>query len=332
MRKYLLAAAALGILLISPVLSGDVKFGDYTLTGPLDCKNLSIFVIRGQDTMDTGKIITLEEGLKKKLVIVIETGDVNRLEIQNISGDLSIFIQAGDIVKGGKQDRTLGYDIIIKPRAKVKIDSFCVEQSRWTQRGKEDVSKFEESGKQVTGNEMKLAVRKAKEQGKVWESVRMLKEEAKKEMAFDLADSRSASSLQLALENKELQKLLQEYRDNLLGKISGVKDALGMVVVYNNTVMSADIYASHKLFTEILNKSFDSAATEAIISGGKKENKLTADFAAGWLSANGGKEEVKALENGLELSVKDSKNKSTFETRTQDDKKILRKNFLNTTK
>lgn len=82
----------------------------------------------------------LKLALEKKWVEVIETSSVNELELINHSNK-TIFISAGDIVKGGKQDRTLVYDVVIAPNAKgEKLASFCVESARWEKRGNEDVA------------------------------------------------------------------------------------------------------------------------------------------------------------------------------------------------
>ena len=65
-----------------------------------------------------------------------ETGQVNELAIENVSPDRAVFVQAGDIVKGGRQDRVFSQDLVLKPRSgRVPIDAFCVESGRWRQRG-----------------------------------------------------------------------------------------------------------------------------------------------------------------------------------------------------
>jgi hypothetical protein len=86
--------------------------------------------------------LTLQEALAKGSVQVTETGRVNELQIEN-TGAEEVFIQAGDIVKGGKQDRVLTVSFLLPSKSgRVPIASFCVEQGRWSARGKEDQSKF----------------------------------------------------------------------------------------------------------------------------------------------------------------------------------------------
>ncbi len=86
--------------------------------------------------------LTLQEALAKGNVQVVETGRVNELQIENTGGE-QVFIQAGDIVKGGKQDRVLTVSLLLPAKSgRVPIASFCVEQGRWSARGKEDHAKF----------------------------------------------------------------------------------------------------------------------------------------------------------------------------------------------
>ena len=59
------------------------------------------------------------------------------------TGKDEVFVQAGDIVKGGQQDRVLSVDLLLPPRSgAVSIAAFCVEHGRWTARGNEDVRQF----------------------------------------------------------------------------------------------------------------------------------------------------------------------------------------------
>lgn len=48
--------------------------------------------------------------------MVYETKDVNELSVENRSHK-DIYVQSGDIVKGGQQDRVLAVDLIVPPRS-----------------------------------------------------------------------------------------------------------------------------------------------------------------------------------------------------------------------
>ncbi|MBS1811228.1 MAG: hypothetical protein JST84_23900 [Acidobacteria bacterium] len=144
---------------------------DYKFSGPYTHKNLTVYLIHGANK-STGKApLTLQEAMAQKKVRVIETGDVNQLAIQNLSHQ-EVFIQSGDIVKGGQQDRVLAMDLLVPPRSgRISIDSFCVEQGRWQQRGKEMVSAFSSSDQMLNHKDLKIAAKSKNSQGEVWAKV-----------------------------------------------------------------------------------------------------------------------------------------------------------------
>jgi hypothetical protein len=128
------------------------------ISGPVTHENLAVYFIHGPSA--AGKVpLTLEEALAKRTVQVRETGNVNELEIENL-GNEEVFIQSGDIVKGGQQDRTLMVSLVLPPKSgRVPIASFCVEEGRWTARGHEDVKQFTTASASVPSREMKLAMK-----------------------------------------------------------------------------------------------------------------------------------------------------------------------------
>src|ERR1044072_8014734 len=98
----------------------------YRLSGPYTNKILTVFLIHGKD--QTNKtFLTLQEALAQKKVRVYETKDVNELAIRNLSNQ-DIYVQAGDIVRGGDQDRMISVDFIVPPKSgRMPIAAFCVE-------------------------------------------------------------------------------------------------------------------------------------------------------------------------------------------------------------
>ncbi|MGE3800572.1 MAG: DUF6569 family protein [Candidatus Kapaibacterium sp.] len=148
------------------------RVGEYEISGPYHHKTLTLFLIHGKSLPHTMPFLTLEEALEQGLVKVYETGNVNELAIENLSPDHEVFIQAGEIVKGGRQDRTLGVDLSLAPNSgKIPIASFCVERGRWSKRGDEEDGVFSKSDNMVTSNSLRLAVKKAKNQSEVWSEV-----------------------------------------------------------------------------------------------------------------------------------------------------------------
>lgn len=154
------AAATLGGAFFGFGPAGAAPDAALKISEPLLHENLAIYLVRGQSS--PGAIpATLEEALLKNTIIVHETGSVSELQIEN-TGDEPVFIQFGDIVKGGKQDRVLTTSLLIPPKSgKVAIGAYCVEQGRWAKRGIEDVTRFSASSAQIFSREAKVAIARA---------------------------------------------------------------------------------------------------------------------------------------------------------------------------
>lgn len=130
------------------------------ISDPIVHDNLAVYFIKGK-SQDGPVPLTLDEALAKGNVKVHETQQVSELQIEN-TGDEDVFVHAGDIVKGGQQDRVLTVSIIVPPKSgKVPIASFCVERGRWSARGKEDVRTFASSKNFIPSLEGKKAMRSA---------------------------------------------------------------------------------------------------------------------------------------------------------------------------
>src|SRR5947209_13426168 len=158
----LLIAAPLG--LVAGTWGGQTRQiaqgkDEYRLEGPFTQSNLSVFLIHGKDRLKGESFLTLQEALVQKKVIVRETREVNELSIENISSE-EVYVQSGDIVKGGQQDRMMAVDLILPPRSgKIGISAFCVENGRWSKRGSEEVTNFGSSANVIAGRDLKLAAK-----------------------------------------------------------------------------------------------------------------------------------------------------------------------------
>src|SRR5262245_30763766 len=129
--------------------------GDQRISGPYSHDNLTIFLVHGASSQ--GPVpLTLEEALEKGNVKVHETGTVAELEIENV-GNEDVFVHAGDIVKGGQQDRVVTASLVMKAKSgRVPLSVFCVESGRWAARGDEDRATFASSKEMLPTREAKL--------------------------------------------------------------------------------------------------------------------------------------------------------------------------------
>jgi hypothetical protein len=296
MRIYTLAAMALAAAAFGTgtAAHATAPASPQKLSGPYAHDNLTVYFIHGPST--PGAVpLTLAEAMTKGKIQVRETGSVNNLEIEN-SGDADIFIQAGDIVKGGQQDRVLTVSMILPARSgKVPIGSFCVEQGRWSKRGTEDVKNFASATEALPSREAKLAMSApakaapplgvtaaqdppgrrthalaggprddtSKRQAEMWDAVSGVQKKLSASVGAPVAAAQSASSLQLSLENDRLKKSRETYVTGLVDKAIA-DDIVGYVFAINGKINSADVYPSNGLFKKMWPKQIAASATEAI--------------------------------------------------------------------
>ncbi len=242
----------------------SAEAADYRITGPAVHDNLAVYLLHGKDTLGGKIYLTLQEALDQKVVIVHETGEVNELSIENVSPDKDVFVQSGDIVKGGRQDRTIAQDFICAPKSgKLPINAFCVESGRWHQRAGESAASFASSENAVAGKSLKLAAKASGNQSEVWQQVAQNQSKLSENSGQSVADPRSASSYELTLENKKVEETIQGYLKALQKIPDGEADVIGYAFAINGKVNSAEVYGSHDLFTKLWPKLIKSSAVEA---------------------------------------------------------------------
>jgi hypothetical protein len=309
-----------------------VLAGEYTLSGPYTHENLTIYLILGEDQLKDKELLTLEEALEQKKVVVHETQQVNELAIENTS-DEDVFVQSGDIIKGGQQDRVIASDLIVSAKSgKLPLAAFCVEQGRWSQRGGENVKEFHRSYYMLTGNELKIANRGAGSQAKVWRGVSKTQSKLAENVGGSVRNADSETSLQLSLEDKKVQEAIEAYVKGLAAVADKDDDVIGFAFAINGKMNSADVYASHNLFKRLWAKQLKASATEAVaeLDKDKKFDPPDADAAKAFLAdAEKGKATSKDVGNRFTLVQSESDQNLLFETRDKEQKDVmLRRNYL----
>jgi hypothetical protein len=264
-----IAIRLIGLSVVTNTLSTPAAVGN--LSGPLTHRNLQIFLLHGDTQLEQNHYATLSEALAKRVAIVRETGNVQELTIENISKGITVFLNAGDIVKGGRQDRTVRDDLILPPQSgPAPLATFCVEHGRWTKRGEENDAAFSANSKVLSSRKLKMASRYGMNQGEVWSGVTEQQSKLNENVSrlagksVDTRSSASGSSLQLTLENKDLDAVKKQYLDEVNRALDGKTDVIGFVSVINGEINSADVYNNKTLFRALWPKLIDAAVTEAI--------------------------------------------------------------------
>jgi hypothetical protein len=263
--------------LVLTVFQAPMRAADQPIAGPFIHHNLAIYLVHGNSS--GGPVpLTLEEALLKKTATVFETGDVNMLEIENVGAE-PIFVQSGEIVKGGQQDRALTASLLLPPHSgRIRVAAFCVEHGRWSARGTDDAATFSSAGAALPSREAKIAIKApapvsqpgapaadaGRRQMEVWRNVTKIQERLSKNLNTPVASPESQTSLELALENDSLAKVEAEYLASLQEVGERDPDVIGFAFAINGKLNSADIYPSNGLFRKMWPKLIKAAAAEAI--------------------------------------------------------------------
>ena len=324
MARYALLSAALCWLTLSALAiaednKGKAKPQDdpaatYTFSRPYTHDNLTIFFVHGKDTLSGKPLLTLQEALEQKKAVVHETKEVNELSVDNVSPDVEIYIQAGDIVKGGQQDRIISYDLIVPPKSgKIPIASFCVESGRWTKRGNEAVGYFASTANVANSKDLKVAAQSSmRSQDRVWAKVREAQKKLSENVGKDVQNKESPTSLQLTLEDKKLLEEVDKYVKELTKTPEGKKDVIGYAVAINGKIEGADVFGSNALFLKLWPKLITGSATEALAEK-RKDKKFeapTADAVKQFLvdAVKGKKTEKEVSKRVKQICQEDDKN------------------------
>jgi hypothetical protein len=296
-----------------------VAADDYKISGPYTHNNLAVFLIHGQDKLAGKTFLTLQEALKQRKVVVYETQNVNELAIENLSRYEEVYVQSGDIVKGGQQDRMLGVDLVVPPRSgKISIAAFCVEQGRWQKRGREEVTRFSSSNERVATRGLKIAANKSKSQGEVWNKVAEAQGKLSANVGATVNAPISQSSFQLTLENRQVQETADAYLKALAHVADGQHDVIGYAFAINGRVNSADVYASGALFRKLWPSLLKASAVEAIAElqkNGKFDAVAPADVSAFLEDAGTGAATEQDVTKRVRMITRESKVNILFETR-----------------
>jgi hypothetical protein len=267
-----------------PAESPPTKLDAYRLTGPRRRGNLAVYLIheknaRGGDL----DCLVLEEAVRSGALKISEKGEgaeVNELQIEN-TGEKPVYLQAGDTVKGGQQDRTIAVDFILPPKSgKRTVDAFCVEPGRWSTRSESPAGSGPLTGATfglaaaptpVASKEQKLAVRLSKDQSKVWEAgekvnrdlkVSKVKEATAMGLTVELEEAKN--SYVEAVEDPGIAKKVDEAVADLVKIVDGQPEAVGAAFCVNGTLQNAEIYSATGLFRKLWPKLLRAAVVEAL--------------------------------------------------------------------
>ena len=184
------------------------------------------------------------------------SGRVNKLIANNVSSD-TIFIMAGEVVKGGKQDRVIAQDVVIAPGEKIDLNAFCVEKNRWVTK---DDNKGQFTGYyNVTSMDIRKSVTEEKNQSEVWKKVDLHTSKNK---------ASSTTSTYTNLENSDdYQKDINKYMEKFNNLFDNNNKVIGFIAVTGDEIIGCDLFATHELFINSYENLIHSYIGHAITNG-----------------------------------------------------------------
>lgn len=226
------------------------------MLAPIQVESLTLTPIVSTDaTVKDDKLLVLDEAMPKKLVRIheVKDEDVNNLTLTNKS-DQPLFLLAGEVIIGGKQDRIIGRNTVVPAKKTLTVPVFCVEHGRWDNNSKEFTTAKALAHGRLRGSA------NFDTQSDVWREVATKNEQRKTKSASDTYRKVAAQQSDGTLGTWEKQV------DAGLGKLSAEDKAklVGFAVSVNGKVATVDVFNSPALFKKLQSKLVRSYITEAI--------------------------------------------------------------------
>ncbi len=260
---------------------------------PASYEGLALYPVVASSWPSTEDYLTLDEGLQTGQVVVTEVGgeilrrsrhgrpvpiqggsaQVNRLALVNRSQKRLILL-AGEIVRGGKQDRVIAKDRLVAPEGEpLPLDVFCVEQGRWAGRS----TTFQAVGL-MAHPKLRQEVTVAKDQAKVWDEVSGRSRQAMGSAsapavatvtAEAVTNSGTAAYTSITKDTRS-QRHIEPFADELDRRFKQAtadlkqEKVVGVVVAYGGELAWADVFANPELFDKYWSKLLRSYVVEAL--------------------------------------------------------------------
>jgi len=114
--------------LVYDIIPKNIAFGNGSI-----CRGLGVIPILKTGPTELPLIEALDTAINKGTATITETsdaGEVPYLKLEN-SGDHPVLILDGELLVGGKQNRTINTTILVLAKSTVKIPVSCVQAGRW---------------------------------------------------------------------------------------------------------------------------------------------------------------------------------------------------------
>lgn len=203
---------------------------------PYRTRNMTVFPLYVDGATDRPRYATLDEALGRGWLRVYEKGDGQVQEVLVRNGSRHhIFLMAGEIISGAKQDRVIRTDTLLRPHGpEVAVPVYCVEKGRWAGHGTAFGSE-----KGFASSTLRRTAQSEEGQDAVWDEVDRVAEAA--------GVTSDTSSFQDVVADEKVRHALGEY-DRCMP--TPPSRCIGAVIVIDNGSSEGTAYAtqaSHRI-------------------------------------------------------------------------------------
>ncbi|MDA0321423.1 MAG: hypothetical protein O2923_01710 [Verrucomicrobia bacterium] len=227
------------------------------IASPYTYQQLAIYPLVSQvGSGRTPQIFTLSEAMHRGWIEITESSRETVSELSLINrGPHHVLAMGGELIEGGKQNRTVRQDVLLPPqRVPIILPVFCIEKERWSSGG----SGFK-SADALAHPRLRREAASGASQDRIWQEV-----------------DDTARSLKVTSATRDYTRIAQttEVRrqaDEVAGKFArfAPRSTVGMVAVAHGRIMAADVFTDADLFARERDSLCRSYAVEYATQAGR---------------------------------------------------------------
>jgi hypothetical protein len=226
--------------------------------------------------------MTFDEAVQATVLDVAEmdeNGRVSTIKVVN-KADRLVFLMAGELLVGCKQDRVINASIMMPAKDKLFIPATCVEAGRWSYRSR----KFSSAGTSSHGFLRMMMSRQAAEHYKARGIPGSDQAAVWVEVARKMAKTRSGSF------SGALQDMYKDYASRLedvLAEISAPDGCHGAAFAVDGKILAADLFDKPTTLKKLWSKLIKSYAMDALDDPKDKPRIVQPEQIVEWVKAAG---------------------------------------------
>ncbi len=229
-----------------PHAGGELgQLPELRFAAPIVIDNLTLWPVVAWEPVALGRYPSLVDAQQLGEAEIREYGGgtVSTIEIRNRGKD-PLLVCAGTLVKGGKQDRQIGKDLVIGPDEVFQTPAYCVERDRWQElrAGRETGGSFECLGYLAT-KRVRASAQYDADQEQVWRQVDHVNQKA------GVAPETGSFVATVEDLRAQLRRLEMERRLSLeLEAAAAAEEVVGFAYAVNGEPLAARVFASEAVF------------------------------------------------------------------------------------